>query len=222
MKILCISGWSLGEALWEPFIRQLNPEWEVSCFAPSEQDDPVDDLGVLLLMGGFDAVVAHSWGGALALKLYSGLQLEEGPPLLLCNSFTCFARKADLAEGVEPRVIRRMIRGLDADPQKLLGDFQKQAGLETVDRALMADPVERDRLVQGLNAMLEDDLRKHWSLQKDRQAVAVLASDNDLIVPKALTEACFEGETLQWIKGGGHLLPLSNPQGCAEALLSLL
>ena len=219
MKVLCISGWSFGTGFWAPLAAHCPSAWSLSFFAPSARDASLSTLEDLFLAEDWGAVIAHSWGGFLAVKLCHRHSVRV--PLLLCNSFRCFARRDSFPVGLETRVLRAMKQGLYRDPARVVADFHRRAGFDRLTYAhegIVVDPLCPDALSWGLESLLCDDLRGC----ADSVPVQALACRDDPVASPALTMACFGSDRLSWSEQGGHFLPLYNPQKVALAVQALL
>ena len=219
MKILCISGWSFGTGFWASLAAHCPPAWSLSFCAPSAQGASLSVLEGLLFAEDWDGVIAHSWGGLLALKLCH--QHSVSVPLLLCNSFRCFAKRDRFPVGHDPRILRAMTQGLRRNPAQVVADFHRRAGFDSLicgGEGLVVDPLCPDALAWGLESLRCDDLRGC----AEAVPVQVLACRDDPIVPPALTVACFGADRLSWSEQGGHFLPLHNPQEVVIAMQALL
>lgn len=219
MKILCISGWSFGTGFWAPLAAHCPPTWALSFCAPSAQGTSARALKALFLAEHWDGVIAHSWGGLLALKLCH--QHSVRVPLLLCHGFRCFAKRDNFSVGHDPRVLRAMVQGLRRNPARVVADFHRRAGFDPVvygGAGLVVDPLCPEALAWGLESLRCDDLRGC----ADAVPVQVLACRDDPIVSPELTTACFGADCLSWSEQGGHFLPLSRPQRVARAMQALL
>lgn len=226
MKILCISGWSFGTGFWAPLAAHCPPTWSLSFCAPSAQGASACALKALFLAEHWDGVIAHSWGGLLALKLchrYSvrSCSTRKNVPLLLCHGFRSFVTRDGFPVGHDPRVLRAMTQGLRRNPARVVADFHRRAGFDPVvygGEGLVVDPLCPDALAWGLESLRCDDLRGC----AQAVPVQVLACRDDPIVPPELTAACFEADQVSWSEQGGHFLPLSRPQQVAIAMQALL
>ena len=112
-----------------------------------------------------------------------------------------------------PRV-ERMRRELAADPPATMSRFWRSCG--TVP---FAPPEHLDvaRLDEGLGWLMDwDETATKANLDCP---VLALASRDDAIVPPAMSSAIWGEEMIVWSEGGGHVLPLSRPEWCAQHVL---
>ncbi|WP_181905322.1 alpha/beta fold hydrolase [Aestuariispira insulae] len=150
--------------------------------------------------------VGHSLGFLWGLQNV----LPRIKAIVAINGFTKFCSSDDHSEGVPVRVLSRMIRGLETNPDRVVSDFLKKCGGS-------AEPersIESDRLFEGLCWLRDWDGRAAFR-DFDGDFLA-LASKNDPIVPPKLTQDSFQGKEICWHEEAGHLLPLSHPDWCAQ------
>ncbi len=82
----------------------------------------------------------------------------------------------------------------------------------------LKDHTNQPRLRDGLDELRDGDAT--GTLSSLQASGLVLASRNDPLVPVAATEALASASsaTLAWHETGGHILPLSDPEWCAEQI----
>ncbi|MBV1829373.1 alpha/beta fold hydrolase [Komagataeibacter sp. AV436] len=154
--------------------------------------------------------VGHSLGTLWLLR-------HHGPlcrGLILINGFSRFGAGPDFTAGIARRVIERMRQGLLRAPQGLLHSFRLRAGIDSP----VPEPIARDRLETGLDALMDMDCRA--DLHATTCPVHVMAGTQDAIAPPALTKACFTARPIEWVEGG-HLLPLTHAGACAHAITTM-
>ncbi|MGE4523137.1 MAG: alpha/beta fold hydrolase [Acetobacter sp.] len=209
-RVLLVHGWGFGPAFWAPMRERLG--WA---------DVSVADLG---FFGGGQGVapaalaafcqedrpvlaVGHSLG---FLWLASQVALPAGSFLAGINAFGCFAARPDFSAGVTPRVLGRMAQGLDKAPLTVVNDFRARCGAAALpDGATLDVPA----LKNGLALLREGDARA--SLARMGARVAVLASEDDPIVPQAMSLASLPASLSPVWATGGHLLPQTATDACA-------
>lgn len=153
--------------------------------------------------------VGHSLG---AMQLYA-----DPPPgcraLIAINGFDCFAAR-DGFPGAPVRVLDRMRRRLVESPAGVVADFRQRLG---DDRAFGTPDAEA--LLRGLDALRDLDARPSGA---DR-ALPVFALDGgaDPLLPPEMQAACFAGASRFERPGGGHLLPLTDPDWCAAQIRAI-
>lgn len=202
--LLLIHGWGFDPAFWEPLQAALGDDlpstaWDLGFRgAPSRPALP-DGVPVV--------AVGHSFGLLWLLK--------ERPiswtRLVSINGFSRFAKADDLPSGVAPRLIERMLIKLDDDPKAVYQDFMERCGLAEP----LADTVDPDALAWGLRALAE------WDCRAGADVDLALAGRRDPILPVALTEALFPQPLACW-HDGGHLLPLTDPEWCAQQIRTVV
>ncbi|GAB3124781.1 alpha/beta fold hydrolase [Novispirillum itersonii] len=198
-----IHGWSYTPALWDAVAAALSgaplrlERVDLGYFGPEHR--PV---------GRPDLVVGHSFGSLWAL-MHPDL---AAVPVLAVNGFTRFAAAPDFAAGVAPRGLARMIRGISSDAAAVLAGFRAQIG----DAAAVPEgPPESGRLIGDLERLRDDIAALHAA------PLTALAGDGDPLIPPDHSRACF-GDSVRFVSGGGHLLPLTHPAVVADAIRACL
>ena len=131
--------------------------------------------------------------------------------MIAINGFTRFTAFPDHPHGMAPRLLERMMQRLDQDGGATVAAFRTRCGLTPG----LPAPVNLPALKQGLELLYGGDCRA--ALHGLPAPVLAVAGCHDGIVPPALSQACFD--KLQWVGDGGHLLPLTHPDLCAQLLL---
>jgi pimeloyl-[acyl-carrier protein] methyl ester esterase len=211
--LLFVHGWAFDGSVWDGVRARLA--------ALGDWPHAVADAGY------FAAAVEPSVTGPVVAigHSYGTMRLLAHPPadclgLIAVNGFTRFAEAADFPQGVPGRLLDRMLAKLRARPSEVVNDFRARCGAGPVEVESMEslgptgprlEPLERD-----LRALRADDRRV--TLAESRLALLALAGDTDPIVPAAMTHTLFEGTRTLWRAGAGHLLPLTDPDWCAERI----
>lgn len=115
---------------------------------------------------------------------------------------------------IPPSRVERMRRDLAADAASTMGRFWRACGTQPF------APLESfglERLDEGLGWLLDWD-ETETKANLDCPLLA-LASRDDAIVPPSMSSAIWGEETIVWSEGGGHVLPLSRPEWCAQHVL---
>ncbi|BCI68185.1 alpha/beta hydrolase family protein [Acetobacter aceti] len=204
MQIVLVHGWGFAPAMWQPVRDRLGQPTvtpDLGFFGPTETGLPT---GQPLL------AVGHSLG---LLWLLTQTSLPEGSVVLGINGFARFSRANDFPVGVPPRVLDRMMKGLEREAVPVLRQFRENCGLSQQETENFGNP-ETTRLMDGLSLLQKGDARAQGN-----RVHATLASRDDAIVSQAMTEASFPSERIEWLETGGHLLPLTHPDRCATFIL---
>lgn len=200
MKLVFVHGWGCHAGIWDKLIPRLPGHEPV-----------VLDLG--FVRGGpkgasaipEDAVcIGHSFGVLWLLK--------HGPrpmkALVSIAGFDCFYRH------VPPEVLPAMKEGVMRDAPAQMRDFWRRCGFPEEP----AGDLDTGALRAGL------DWLATWDASDERRAldapVLALASEDDMIVRKPMTQAVWgQGDAdLRWTATGGHMLPLTRAEWCAEQI----
>ncbi|MBB2201696.1 alpha/beta fold hydrolase [Gluconacetobacter tumulisoli] len=158
--------------------------------------------------------VGHSLGALWLLR-----RRPEGcAGMVLINGFARFSAAVDFPAGVPPRVVGRMIQGLDQNADDVVLTFRRRAGIA----ADLPGPAQAERLAAGLAILRDEDARPALAdaaIGRTMPPLAILAGGNDPIVTAEMTRACFSTRVpIEWVAEGGHLLPLTHPAICAAAI----
>ncbi len=214
-QLLFVHGWAMDGSIWCA-VRERLQAWSVPQRSISVREMGYFDLhadghappGAPTRAQAPVVAIGHSLGV---------MQLLVAPPpglagLVSINGFTRFRAAADHPQGVPARVLHRMLRRLEEDPDATVAAFRRRCGLGTCAPAPPLLPALR----RGLELLRDGDARP--LLPRLSVPVLALAGSRDAVVPPALSAACFAGP--RWLDGG-HLLPLTHPEPCARALLAL-
>lgn len=203
MQLVFIHGWAFHAGVWERTAVRL-----------AHRDPVFLDLGFVRngprAVGRFpeNAVyVGHSFGVLWLLK--------HGPramrALVSIAGFDCFHAFADAG------AIDAMKSGMERNPEAQLRAFWRTCG-----SGVFADREATD--IATLKAGL--DWLAGWDERERRRAldcpVLALASKDDTVVPYAASREMWAGADLRTTPTGGHGLPLTEPEWCAEQIEEFL
>lgn len=204
--LLFVHGWAYDAAFWAPLAAALG-DWPQATFdagyfgsprAP-QPDGPVVAIG-------------HSLGVLRLLREPAAARIG----LVSINGFARFAAGPDFAAGVPPRMLDRMLSRLAAQPDAVLRDFRQRCG----DAAAFGTP-QLDTLTRDLQALRDEDQRT--ALAALPVPLLALAGAQDPIVPAAMTQATFsDAAGIRWRDTGGHLLPATDADWCAQHIRGFL
>lgn len=209
--LLLVHGWGLGPGVWHG-VRRALPGWrchtlDLGFFGPPRLQVP-EGSPVL--------AVGHSLGFLWLLH-----HLERAPwreacvGLVSIAGFSRFVRGDPFPNGVAPRILARMQQRLPDAVTEVLQAFCRQGGWPALS---LPEGVDAAALGEGLTWLREWDERA--VLAAWDKPVWALAARDDQIVPAALTDDCFR--SVEWLAEGGHLLPLTQPERCANLLRGAL
>ncbi|WP_419901735.1 alpha/beta fold hydrolase [Kiloniella sp.] len=205
MRILFVHGWGYGPETWDVVIAQLGDD--IECI--------VADLGFSGRQSipeetHFDIAVGHSLG---VLWLLSQHNITWNKLVSICG-FTKFSASDDFPEGVSQRVNERMIRKITVSAERVLKSFHELCD-PAGEVAFRSRPnINEGRLIWGIECLQGLDMREHL----DPLNTYVLADEMDQVVTEGMTRALFASCKITWLKGKGHLAPLTDPAICSDMI----
>jgi pimeloyl-[acyl-carrier protein] methyl ester esterase len=201
MKLVYVHGWGLHAGIWDPLTRLL-----------AGHEHILVDLG--FVRGGpkgvseipADAVcIGHSFGVLWLLK--HGPRPMKG--LVSIAGFDCFHRHAPST------VIPAMQEGLRRDAPAQMRQFYAMCGMT---EGAPERGFDKGALRAGLDWLAAWDEKA--ALDNLEAPKLALASEDDRIVRKPMTEAVWGSGSadLHWTGKGGHILPVTQAEWCAEQI----
>ncbi|MGO8740584.1 alpha/beta fold hydrolase [Rhodoblastus sp.] len=203
MRLVFIHGWALGPEIWDvlaPLLPAPQIRVDLGFFGAP---------GIPPLQGG-DILVGHSAGLLWGLR-----QRGDWAGVVAINSFARFCRDS-VGEGcVPPAALRAMRQALERDAQSCADSFRADLGL-----APPKGKAQKERLMHGLDLLRDFDAT---ALAGGRPAL-VLGAANDALAPPVAARRLAEisGGTLEMHESGGHGLPWTAPEFCAEKIAGFL
>lgn len=206
-RIALMHGWGWDASIWRAVLPLL-----------ADLQLAVGELGYFgqplnLPQGEFDLAVGHSHGAVWLMRHVRWRRL------LAVNGFPTLGAQADLPAGVPQRVFVRMQQRFAEQPMNVLADFHAACKAITPPRGAANIP----RLAARLKQLRTADERLLW--QARAADIHLMAAHDDAIVPPALSAVCgavLPPQQVRWVEHGGHLLPLTQPQLCADWVRALL
>jgi pimeloyl-[acyl-carrier protein] methyl ester esterase len=204
MHFVFVHGWGFNPAIWRDVLRNIGNA-EVTLI----------DLGFIA----GEPQAAASWpSDAIAVGHSLGLLWllhrageEEKLPFRGLVSIQGFDR---FCPHIPPSRVAGMRRGLRRDAGQTLDAFWRGCGTEPF---APQEALNIERLDEGLGWLLDwDESRAKTKLACPTLA---LAARDDAVVPQAMSEAIWGGDTIRWSDTGGHVLPLKHPEWCANHVL---
>jgi pimeloyl-[acyl-carrier protein] methyl ester esterase len=148
--------------------------------------------------------VGHSYGFAWLLR-----QALPWRAAISLNGFTRFCRRPGRPQGTPTRVIDAMLARLRDDPEGVVREFRLRCGTA----AAFAAGLDVPALIEHLSCLRDLDLALPSC------PLLALATDEDLIVPRDLSQACFsEPDCSLQISAGDHLHLLQKAGPTADAI----
>ncbi len=211
-RLVLVHGWGFEPGIWQG-LRGALAEFESStidlgyygppCGPAFPPDRPV-------------VVVGHSLGVLWLLKT----RPFPWQALVSINGFPRFVEGEGYEPAVRMRVIDRMIRRLAADPAGVVEEFRHRCGAT----GPLPDGPVPDALLQGLTWLRDWDARQEEG-SPNQEPILALSGGVDPILPAGMDEHCFSNfGDVQRIRHdkGGHLLPVTNPEWCAQQVRAFL
>lgn len=206
IKIVFVHGWGFDASIWDNIITELNGfetiRLDLGFFA--QEQTTFNDNDVVF--------VTHSMGLAWVLR-------NVKPPykgLVSINGFTKFCQAEDWPEGIAPRMLSRMVRQFDKNPETVWSDFMIKSGM---DNPVYPPNANQMSLSKGLKDLGKWDVRDQFALLSCPKLLC--CAKGDMIVPEKLSVDSF-GKGVEWYEGANHLLPLQQAPSIAAHIRSFV
>ncbi|MDX2028830.1 MAG: alpha/beta hydrolase [Alphaproteobacteria bacterium] len=198
MELVFIHGWGFDARFWDAVSARLRqfPQQRVDLGFFGRASEPVHAPAVL---------VGHSLG------FLHGLPQRNWAGWIAINSFPRFVQTPGQEGCVPPAMLREMRMRLSANPAQTLQDFHAMIGSPMPEGMPNAECLR-----EGLDALRDGAVDENTACNIPG---LVLASRKDPLVPVAASEKL--GRMAQqglWHEAGGHILPQSDPDWCAQAI----
>lgn len=236
-RLLCLHGWGLNTAVWEPLaallpggMQVLAPDLPGHGARAAEArfgglEEAADRMAGLL--DGPATVVGWSLGGLLALAL-AGRHPGKVARVVLVAATPRFVQAADWPRAMRPEVLDAFARDLALDYRATLTRFlalqvhgvpERAQTLRALKARCLLAPPHPKALAEGLDILRDTDLRPVLSAL-EMPVHAVLGS-LDTLVPAGVAEDLRRlrpGMRVAVLAGAGHAPLLSHPAQLAEFL----
>ncbi len=181
---------------------------EISEYFPKEQSHFID-LGFInsnnvanIPNDDSNIFITHSLGTLWALKHHA----PNMAGLIAINGFTNFTNFTP------KRILQAMQKQLQRSPSQQMSDFWNSCGLD--------EPLNKnlniDKLHEGLKWLID------WDMNAELNNLSVpalsLIGSKDPFLPLEKVEKQWAGADVKIAANGGHILPLSHPKWCAQAI----
>lgn len=208
MRLVFVHGWGYDADFWSPLRQALEFQdtFAVDLGFRGERRDRIPFPSMPYV------AVGHSLGVQWLLRNACD---HPWKAFIAINGFTRFTKADDFAEGIDKRILKRMIRGLEQDTEKVTADFLSQCGEVNPD----INNLDQTRLLEGLHHLAEWDERMTFG--KLSCPVLALAGDKDHIVPEPLSRVSFADKVI-FKQDGDHLLPRSATRWTANEIMAFL
>ncbi|MEW8051125.1 MAG: alpha/beta hydrolase [Candidatus Thiodiazotropha sp.] len=213
--VLLAHGWCFGHAMWkslEPLLHTdicITPDFGYFCEPnlPSRAQPRA-------LIG-----IGHSFGSLWLLKQ----RQYRFDGLVLISAVPNFCRKygRDLVISEQDLISARTL--ISRSPQTYLRWFYKKCGLPISGRSISPGCINEGAILRDLEYLSK------WTIESEleniRVPIRVLGANNDHIVTPTLLSDSFKGYSTVSVEienHGGHILPILNPEKCAETINDLI
>ena len=241
--LLLVHGWGMNATVWQPWLEQLNSEFQVTCVElPGHGcSDIQNDQNTLTAWA--DAVtdiapanaiwLGWSLGGLVTLqavlKQMSSQAAVQARALYMMTATPCFARHNQWQCAMPIATLKQFAANLETDVDGTLlrflslqikGSEQARDILKQLRAGFSQRPAaDNGALKLGLGLLSDSDLRD--SLQNINIPVHWTFGERDTLVPACVSESVKQllpDATTQVIKGAGHVPFLSHADECLQSL----
>ncbi len=209
MQFVFVHGWGSDARMWDPLLAELDLPADIPCVRVNLgfAGTVTDSAKAIEQITAETVCVGHSLG---VLWLLKHMQADVAG-LISIAGFDRFE-----PEGGKP-VLQQMSDGLERNMMAQMKAFWRTAKMPLT---YAPEALNYSMLRDGLEHLQEWDARD--VLTRFTSPQLALASRDDRIVSAAMTKAAWPEQMIRWIDTGGHMLPLTRPQWCAEQVRSFL
>lgn len=241
--LLLVHGWGMNASVWQPWLQQLNKEFQVTCVElPGHgHSDLQNDQNTLTAWS--DAVtniapanaiwLGWSLGGLIALqavlKQISSPSSVNARALYMMTATPCFAQHDQWQCAMPVATLKQFALNLEQDVDGTLlrflslqikGSEQAREMLKQLRTGFSQRPAaDNGALKLGLGLLSDSDLRD--SLRNIEIPVHWTFGERDTLVPACVSESIKQllpDASSQIIKGAGHVPFLSHANECLQSL----
>ena len=203
MRLVFVPGWALGPEMWDLLAPKLGAfkqfRVDPGYFGPRDLPAPLPG----------DVLVGHSAGLAWGLR-----RRQDWACVIAINSFDRFTLNSGRG-CVKPAALRAMQKALARDADACVRDFRASIGAPPPER-----PAQAAALADGLVLLRNFDAASVLA----QTPWLVLAAEDDALSPPSASRRLAEGfgGKLAVTTSGGHGLPWTAPDFCAEEMVEFL
>lgn len=203
-RLVLAHGWAVDATVWDPLLAHLGFDGEVVHCGPRFLDLGPPTLSAPPSAPSEDAICIGFSFGALWLLLNTRARIKA---FVSISGFTRLDAEANVS------AMRALRAGLEKNAPAQVKAFRRLAGIrEPVPSEVLNVPL----LLEGLDTMLEGDARD--ALAALDCPVLALASEDDPVIPPAVTRSSWPASVTRWSDGGGHAVPVTQPDWCASEI----
>jgi len=203
MRVVFVHGWGFDARVWDG-VRACLTDIETHALDAGYFGAPrlwLDTLGDWPC-----CIVGHSAG---VLDVLGALDFSARPVVSI-SGFSRFVEGPDFPAGTSSRVLERMRRAFGRAPDTVLTDFRSRCGVSEPWNGVP----DAASLQAGLTRLAEGDARDRTAARVN----AMIVGEDDPIVPMAMAHDSFPGIEPHIVPQGGHMVPLTHPQFCADVI----
>ncbi|MBM3279109.1 MAG: alpha/beta fold hydrolase [Candidatus Handelsmanbacteria bacterium] len=211
-EVLLQHGWGFGPCCWAGWRAALPPEGVLRVADRGYFGTPCSPEGQP------QVIVAHSFG----LYLLEPRWLEGAQLVVGLGSFGTFHPEGEAGRRSR-RVVGRMRRRLEEEPESLLAGFWSQCFAPEGGGQDLPGPPEKPLLAADLARLDREAL--DLELLRGAPRVLLLHGEEDQVVPVEQAQALqrqLSNSRLEVLPGAGHALPLTRPAACWAAIAAAL
>jgi len=192
-KLVFVHGWGSGPFVWQDIVEHFNKDYDchvVNLGFLGEENTNIPDKPFI--------GVGHSLGGLWLLKNHPDKMIG----FISIASFNCFYKHT------AAQILSKMEKNVVKNTATQIKDFWNHAGMKQPKNIINLKPL---KLLDGLKSLSQ------WNAAiPDTLSITVLASHDDHIVPKKMTQDIWKNHDINWVENGGHMLPLTQSQWCID------
>ena len=199
MNIVFVHGWGSGTFVWKDILQHFEKNHNCTCVNLGFLGDEE-----LTLPEGKFIGIGHSLGGLWLLKHHP----EKMIGFISIASFNCYNKY------IPQQILTSMQRNIVKDTTNQITEFWHHAGLDQSSGFKNLKPA---KLMEGLSWLSK------WKAEiPEGLAIKILASRDDNIVPARMSQKTWAQHEIEWIDKGGHMLPITQSNWCAQHIKSFI
>jgi len=209
--LVLLHGWGFSGRIFNNLIEEYSKKYKITIIdLPGHgKSSQINDYQswykeIIKILPSNSIIVGWSLGGLLAIKIATEIQLKK---LVLIAASPKFIQDKDWQFGIDKEIFRNFAESLEKDPIKTLKRFislqsNSKDKLKKIKNTIESNPPTLDGLKNGLEILMNYDLRKELSLIKSN--ITVYLGEKDTLIPKEI-KTWYESKGVStFILKGGH------------------